>query len=184
MFKRITATLKGLVTAHRNRKIGTYMDRWYIIPPEWNLPWCVRLHHIRRHDLARSPHNHPYAFHSIVLRGFYVEEQILGVPPMAEGCEWIAFPVREVYHFPFKWHKIARQRYHRITEMSAGCVWTVIVHPRKPKEYEWGYLGEDGKHIPHAEYNRPPGYELAKDKLQPRVRVRVVDVSQAPRDPQ
>lgn len=182
MFKRITATLKGLVTAHRNRKIGTYMDRWYIIPPEWNLPWCVRLHHIRRHDLARSPHNHPYAFHSIVLRGFYVEEQILGVPPMEEGCEWIAFPVREVYHFPFKWHKIARQRYHRITEMSAGCVWTVIVHPRKPKEYEWGYLGEDGKHIPHAEYNRPPGYELAKDKLQSRVRVRVVDVSPAPRD--
>lgn len=182
MFKRITATLKGLVTAHRNRKIGTYMDRWYIIPPEWNLPWCVRLHHIRRHDLARSPHNHPYAFHSIVLRGFYVEEQILGVPPMEEGCEWIAFPVREVYHFPFKWHKIARQRYHRITEMSAGGVWTVIVHPRKPKEYEWGYLGEDGKHIPHAEYNRPPGYELAKDKLQSRVRVNVVDVSPAPRD--
>lgn len=182
MFKRIAATLQGLVKAHHNHKIGTYMDRWYIIPPQWNLPFCVRLHHILRHDQARVPHNHPYAFKSIVLRGFYVEEQILGVPPMEEGCEWIAFPVREVYHFPFKWHKIARQRYHRITEMSAGGVWTVIVHPRKPKEYEWGYLGEGGKHIPHAEYNRPPGYELAKDKLQSRVRVRVVDVSPAPRD--
>lgn len=177
-------TIKRWLNHHANRKIGTYMDRWYIIPPEWNLPWCVRLHHIRRHDLARSPHNHPYAFHSVVLRGFYVEEQILGIPPMEDGCELIAFPVREIYHFPFKWHKIARQRYHRIIEMSAGGVWTLIVHPRKPKEYEWGYLGEDGKHIPHAEYNRPPGYELAKDKLQPRVRMSVVDVSPAPRDPQ
>lgn len=153
--------LKKWVRNHTNRQIGTYMDRWYIIPPSWNLPICVRLQHIKRADQERLPHNHPYAFKSIVLKGWYDEDKIGDFPPELEpGCEYMAFPFTVVRHNPFKVFLIEQKRYHRITDMSKGGVWTLIWHPRKAKESEWGYLNVDGTHIPHAEYVRPPGFDL------------------------
>lgn len=143
---------------HRNIPIGTYMNRWYLIPPQWNLPICVRLQHIRKPDLSRQPHNHPYAFKSIVLRGFYVEEQVVYVPDVEADGTVGSLPVTEVYHHPFKLYTIERQRYHRIIEMPTCGVWTLIFHPRKPKEYDWGFLGEDGKHIDHDHYVRPANH--------------------------
>lgn len=154
-------TLKRWFSHHMNHQIGTYMDRWYIIPPAWNLPISVRLQHIKRADGERIPHNHPYAFKSIVLKGWYLEEQVMDFPPVLEpGCEYMAFEFRKVRHAAFKLFHIAQKRYHRLIEVSHGGVWTLIWHPRKPQQYEWGYLDVDGSHIPHTEYVRPPGYDL------------------------
>lgn len=153
----LIAKIKALVTAHRNRNIGVYMDRWYIVPPEWHLPFSVRLHHIKMAD-TRIHHNHPYAFKSMVLKGWYIEEQVVTVPDC--NCQLPA--TREVMHLPLRWHNIARLRYHRIINMSKGGVWTIIVHPRKPKEYAWGYLDEQGRHIPQEQYKRP--IEFASQK--------------------
>lgn len=161
MFK----TLNRWLSHHFNHPIGTYMDRWYIIPPQWNLPICVRLQHIRRGDVDRLPHNHPYTFKSIVLKGSYVEEC---VAHKSEIIEW-GFPEHatatyRVNHTPFRIFTIAQERYHRILKVADGGVWTLIWHPRKPKLYEWGYLADNGTHIPHAEYVQPKGYDLPYKK--------------------
>ena len=153
-------TLKRWVNHHTNRQIGTYMDRWYLIPPAWNLPICVRLQHIKRADAERIPHNHPYAFKSVVLKGWYVEDQVHDFTELAPGSGQKVFDVRAIHHTPFKVFQIAQEKYHRLVNMSEGGVWTLIWHPRKAKESAWGYLDEDGTHIPHDEYVRPPGYDL------------------------
>jgi len=151
---------KRWINHHTNRQIGTYMDRWYIIPPAWNLPICVRLQHIKRADAERIPHNHPYAFKSVVLKGWYVEDQVQDFTELAPGSDQKVFDVRAIHHTPFKVFQIAQEKYHRLVNMSEGGVWTLIWHPRKAKESAWGYLDEDGTHIPHDEYVRPPGYDL------------------------
>lgn len=156
MFK----TIKRWINNHTNRQIGTYMNRWYIIPPAWGLPICVRLQHIKRADGERIPHNHPYAFKSIVLKGWYLEEQVMDFCELAPSHEMMAFEFKPVYHHPFKVFQIEQKRYHRLIEMSKGGVWTLIWHPRKAEESAWGYLDVDGQHIPHDEYVRPPGYDL------------------------
>lgn len=149
---------KALLGLHRNRNIGEYMDRWYIVPPEWSLPFCIRLHHIKRID-TRIHHNHPYGFKSMVVKGWYVEEQVVTVP----DCDCQKPVTREVLHTAFRWCNIARLRYHRIISIPKGGVWTIIVHPRKPKEYEWGYLDEDGRHIPQEQYKRPADFASQKN---------------------
>jgi len=155
---RLIQKAKALLALHRNRNIGDYMDRWYIIPPEWNLPICIRLHHIKLVD-TRIHHNHPYEFKSVVLKGWYDEEQVVRVPQ----CECQQVLTRIVRHYAFRLHLIERKRYHRIVRMPKAGVWTVIVHPRKPKEYEWGYLDENGKHIPQEQYKRPRAFASQKN---------------------
>jgi hypothetical protein len=156
MFK----TIKRWFNHHTNRQIGTYMNRWYVIPPAWGLPICVRLQHIKRPDGERIPHNHPYAFKSIVLKGWYLEEQVMDFCELAPGHELMAFEFKPVYHSAFKVFQIEQKRYHRVIDMAKGGVWTLIWHPRKVQESAWGYLDVDGQHIPHDEYVRPPGYDL------------------------
>jgi len=118
------------------------MDRWYLIPPSLRLPFCVRIHHIKKADIMRPPHNHPYTFASIVLRGWYSEERIHVGDTIVST---------DMAHAPFEVYSVEAARYHRIAEVSDGGVWTMIIHPRKPSVYEWGFLLPDGTHVPHAE---------------------------------
>lgn len=151
-------TIKRWLGYHGNRQIGTYIDRWYIVPPQWKLPICVRLQHIKRADKERVPHNHPYAFKSIVVKGWYDEQQVVDHYP--GECGNHLFRNRHVHHGRFKLFVIAKERFHRIVRVSSGGVWTLIWHPRNVTQEGWGYLGEDGQIIPHDEYVRPPGYDL------------------------
>lgn len=153
-------TIKRWLSHHKNHQIGTYMDRWYLIPPQWGLPISVRLQHIKRPDGERLPHNHPYAFKSIVLKGWYDEEQTKDWTKLSPLSEQAVFQRDIVRHGRFKLFRIAQKQYHRIISMPESGVWTIIWHPRKPQEYSWGYLNVDGTHIPHADYVRPPGYDL------------------------
>lgn len=153
-------TIKRWLNHHKNHQIGTYMDRWYLIPPQWGLPISVRLQHLRRSDAERLPHNHPYAFKSIVLKGWYDEEQTKGWTRLTPQSDEVVFQRDVVRHSRFKLFRIAQAQYHRIINMPADGVWTIIWHPRKPVESAWGYLNVDGTHIPHDDYVRPPGYDL------------------------
>lgn len=154
MIKRI----RNWMSYHRNLGIGHYMDRWYLVPPQWNLPFCVRLQHIRRPDSSRHQHNHPYAFKSIVLWGWYDEEQVVRVEHI-EG-RGLTPILRNVIHPKWRMFSISQNGYHRIVNMPSNGVWTLIWHPRKPAVYKWGYLVEEGKHVPHEAYPRLQGYEL------------------------
>lgn len=153
-------TIKRWLSHHKNHQIGTYMDRWYLVPPQWGLPISVRLQHIKRADETRLPHNHPYAFKSIVLKGWYDEEQTKGWTRITQQSDAVVFKRELVRHGRFKLFRIAQQQYHRILCMPSSGVWTIIWHPRKPQESAWGYLADDGTHIPHAQYVRPAGYDL------------------------
>lgn len=145
--------LSKLRSFHRNKPIGKYMDRWYIVPPEWSLPFCVRLHHIKKGDQTRLPHNHPYSFYSLVLKGWYVEE----LTPGAAGFQSADHRFR-ILRKQFCFRKVERRRYHRVVNVPYYGVWTVIFHPRKPKIYEWGFLAKDGTHINRKDYRRPEGF--------------------------
>lgn len=150
-------TIKRWLGHHGNRQIGTYIDRWYIVPPQWKLPVCVRLQHIKRADNERIPHNHPYAFKSIVVKGWYDEQQVVDHYPGEDGH---IFRNRHVHHGRFKLFLIAKERFHRIIRVSKGGVWTLIWHPRNVTQEGWGYLNTDGQFVSHDDYVRPPGYDL------------------------
>lgn len=148
------------------------MDRWYLISPALRLPFAIRLHHIKLADGPRLPHNHPYTFYSFVLFGWYMEEkQHLNSGQATTNALLKSLnddvmpdsilerrPPRYVRHKPFEVHEIRREEYHRITEVSADGVWTLIVHPRKPKDYQWGFLDTDGAHVDRHDYKRPEGF--------------------------
>lgn len=154
-------TIKRWLSHHGNRQIGTYIDRWYIVPPQWKLPVCVRLQHIKRADNERIPHNHPYAFKSIVVKGWYDEQQVVDHYPGESGH---IFRNTHVRHGRFKLFTIAKERFHRIVRVSKGGVWTLIWHPRNVTQEGWGYLNTDGSYITHDDYVRPPGYDLPYKK--------------------
>jgi len=154
-------TIKRWLGHHGNRQIGTYIDRWYIVPPQWKLPVCVRLQHIKRADNERIPHNHPYAFKSIVVKGWYDEQQVVDHYPGESGH---IFRNTHVRHGRFKLFTIAKERFHRIVRVSKGGVWTLIWHPRNVTQEGWGYLNTDGSYITHDDYVRPPGYDLPYKK--------------------
>lgn len=159
----LKAKVRKLIGLHRNRNIGKYMDRWYIVPPEWNLPFCIRLHHIKMVD-TRIHHNHPYGFWSIVVKGEYLEERAR----KRYETKGTIRPYLELTSVRHKWlrlHRISREGYHRIVSLprDGKGVWTIIFHPRKPKEYEWGYLDENGNHIPQEHYKRPLDFASQKN---------------------
>lgn len=145
------------------------MDRWYLVPPWLHLPFAIRLHHIKLADGPRLPHNHPYTFYSFVLLGWYTEEKQQVTHAIAAGRSLFKRnggalkAIRDclptsVRHMPFEVHEIRNDVYHRITEVSPGGVWTLIVHPRKPKQYDWGFLDTDNTHVDRNDYVRPEGY--------------------------
>lgn len=112
-------------------------------PPEWDwygetrkhrawLP-SIRVHHILRRDLDRHPHNHPWTFRSIVLRGWYVESRNGRVQTVAEGDTY----------------RCNDTDFHRITQVSDGGVWTLFITGRKM--HSWGFKTPEG-FVPHWEY--------------------------------
>lgn len=127
--------------------------RWMTIPCENGLMYLVRLriiqtpwfgiylHDIYEPDADRDPHNHPWSFISIVLRGAYVERLYTD-------------PTSDVFHsrlhaYP-RWsvHKMNRTSAHRIVECAPGLKTLIIVGPRRAN---WGFFTKDG-YVPWQEY--------------------------------
>lgn len=115
-----------------------YMNRWWLVMPSSRLPFAVRVHHILRRDHDRDPHNHPWAFRTIILDGWY-DEALL----QPDGSE----DVRRV-HAGMTQARDTKQ-YHRIEKISEGGVWTLFFMEKKSGE--WGFL-QNGKHIHWREY--------------------------------
>lgn len=119
-----------------------YMGRWWVIPRYRNWP-CIRLHHIQREDMDRHLHSHPFSYRTVVLRGYYVEER-----PIPNVHEWDGEPFDVV---PTELSFLSEgdtatnkyKSFHRITEVSAGGVWTLFVM-WGGKRGDWGFLTENG----------------------------------------
>lgn len=126
----------------RGKDGSLYMDRWYILYFP-NL-FSVRIHHIVRPDLDRWPHDHPWRFISIILRGGYEEEvctpenfQAVQTPGL--GRIWMPHRIRKIRRFNHK----TNTDLHRITHFARRSgAWTLVI--TGPERREWGFMTADG----------------------------------------
>lgn len=105
-----------------------YLARLRIVQTPW---FGIYVHDIYEPD-GGDPHNHPWSFVSIVLRGHYVER--LYPEPGRE----LTYPVfREQRWRRFSAHRMGRQTAHVITEAGPGLKTLILVGPRRG---EWGFF--------------------------------------------
>lgn len=125
-------------------KDGTnYLVRLRIVQTPW---FGIYLHDIHEDDGDRAPHNHPWSFFSLVLRGGYVER--VYDDPAGRPNHW-----REQMHNRLSLHKMGRVAAHRITYASPGLKTLILCGPRKES---WGFF-VDGEYVDWTEYEREIG---------------------------
>lgn len=130
-----------------------YMRRWWLFNGYGNTDtepdesrherkykWLpsIRIHHILREDDARDMHDHPWDARTLILKGWYMEERML-------GDDWeVEFLRKEGDTASLKFGE-----YHNIAMVSPGGVWTMFF----TWDYKggWGFL-VDGKKVPWREY--------------------------------
>ena len=114
------------------------MGRWWLIPLEvkkpfmkgfFYMPFSIRIHHIKKPDADPCLHDHPWAWRTIVLKGWYIEENAFG-----------EFNTRRKGFTAGN----SAETLHRIDEVSPGGVWTLFFMGRKyinkQEVNKWGFI--------------------------------------------
>lgn len=114
-----------------------YLIRWRFVQTPW---FAVYLHDLLEPDSARDPHDHPWTFISIILRGGYTER----VWPNADGNliyvrRWL----------PGSVHKMTMEKAHMITRVRPRTKSLILCGPRRRN---WGFWTETG-FVPWQEYD-------------------------------
>jgi len=124
--------------------LGKYMQRWWLLPPAVKpehpefrsirnqvrrLRRNARLHLIMRADQEPYPHNHPWEFRTLVLRGWYVEELLLKDGTVTRNVVWAG-----------QSYKRTPDQFHRIVAVAPGGVLTLVLHRTKKPTSWWGFL--------------------------------------------
>lgn len=117
-----------------------YLARLRIIQTPW---FGVYVHDIYEPDADRHPHNHPWSFISIVLRGYYTER--LYPEPLKDLND--SYLLRRTY-MRWSWHKMGRSSAHRIIHASPGLKTLILVGPRRSN---WGFFTDKG-YVPWQQY--------------------------------
>lgn len=122
-----------------------YLFRLRILDTPW---FGIYLHDIFEPDGDRDPHNHPWSFISIVLRGEYTEK-VHDEP----GQEMAVGPDRSVLksHRRFSVHRMNTEFAHRIVYAAPRLKTLIIRGKRQPKG--WGFFTKDG-YVPWQDYGR------------------------------
>jgi hypothetical protein len=126
-----------------------YMGRFWLFNPYtthkkckyWPFSISIRLHYIRRPDMDRHLHDHPWNARTIILRGGYTERRAINLSwPYANKFN---------HYSPGDTAKLKFGEYHRITEIAEGGVWTLFISGkfRGP----WGFM-VNGKKILSKDY--------------------------------
>lgn len=119
--------------------IGDYMHRWWLIPEVRGLPFAVRIHRILREDADPYLHDHPFDWRTIILDGWYREEDVLGAMHERNTGDTRAATAETL---------------HRIDEVSQGGVWTMFIVGRRRNA--WGFMvGNPARKIHWREYESP-----------------------------
>jgi hypothetical protein len=108
-----------------------YMNRWWLIPRRWKLPYVVRIHHILRRDLDPFPHDHPGDWRTIILKGQYCEQDVFGSIHLREVGDTVA---RQATDF------------HNIIQVSDGGVWTLFL--MRKTHNQWGFMVTNDDGVP------------------------------------
>lgn len=117
-----------------------YMRRWILAFASW----MVRLHHIQKADAARCPHDHPFSFVSLVLRGGYREER---VAVSAVGDTTTTWETRRAPSFAYR----RAEDLHRLVSVEPDT-WTLVL--TGPIRRTWGFLLLDGRWVDFLTYMR------------------------------
>lgn len=115
-----------------------YLVRLRIIQTPW---FGIYLHDIHEPDADRDPHNHPWSFVSIVLRGDYIE--YVFPEPLSD----LSKPLVKL-HRRFSMHRMGRTSAHRIVGCGPRLRTLILVGPRRNN---WGFFTENG-YVPWQEY--------------------------------
>lgn len=121
-----------------------YLARLRIIQTPW---FGIYVHDIYEPDADRDPHNHPWSFISIVLRGSYIER--LYEDPLNHRDRWVS-----KFHLKRSVHRMGRKSAHRIVKASPGLKTLILVGPRRAN---WGFFTDKG-YVPWQEYEKVEGY--------------------------
>lgn len=108
-----------------------YLVRLRLIQTPW---FGVYLHDIHEPDSGRDPHDHPWTFVSIVLRGGYLEH--LWTHPIGDPLG-----VARLHHNRWSVHRMQRQHAHRIVLCDPGTKTLVLTGPRRGN---WGFYTPHG----------------------------------------
>jgi len=143
-----------------------YMNRWWLVP-YWQfaagpgtgpvrftqrpIAWLfqrfnlsVRVHEILRSDLGRDPHDHPFNYLTIILKGAYWERRF---DDRGRCVSRKRHKVGAIMWRPARsWHMI---------EVDGGPVTTLFITGRKT-DGTWGF-NVDGKKVPRREYESTHG---------------------------
>lgn len=117
-----------------------YLRRLRILATPW---FGIYLHWIYLPDTDRHPHDHPWAFASLILRGGYTEQIFTTRPVFSDLDIWRRRARRSL-------HRMSLGRAHRIVQLDPGTV-TLVVHGRRRRT--WGFWTGEG-FVPWQEYDR------------------------------
>jgi len=164
--------LTNLLLAYAKRRpyfhLPGYMERWWLVGGSerdgravekrgWQGGaldrmlgrfFVARFHLILRPDQDRHPHDHPWAFRSLIIRGAYTEAH----HPTVDGKP----SEQPIYrtHFSGSSYRVERGTFHRITAVT-GPALTLCILGRPTRrgdgEDDWGFL-VDGERIGFKEY--------------------------------
>lgn len=122
-------------------------------PVSWRRPlaWLLqrfdiaaRVHHILRSDHGRDPHDHPWPYVTIVLRGGYWEHRY-DASGALQSTRWHG-PGSVMYRPANSWHML---------ELPKGqTAWTLFITGRKAQG--WGF-NVGGEKVPYWQYVQPAG---------------------------
>ena len=130
-----------------------YLTRWHIWPFKPSDPadqgdeenqkksaFKIFLHRMDGPDLDRFPHDHPWPFRSLILRGGYTDEQTVGMYEESTN-ELVYAPGKLVKHRWFQ--KLpATGVWHRILTIDRQPTWTLVFTGKHRRR--WGYLTDGG----------------------------------------
>jgi len=108
----------------------------------------IYLHDIHEDDGDRDPHNHPWSFISIVLRGSYMEK--VYPEPSSRRNHYVAKT-----HKRFSAHKMGQVEAHRIVACDPGLKTLILVGRRN--HAGWGFFESDGAFVGWQEYEKKIG---------------------------
>jgi hypothetical protein len=123
-----------------------YLDRLRLIETPW---FAVFLHHIHRPDKDPDPHDHPWAFWSLVLAGTYYEQ--IWPDKRKPGNYRYRNRIR------FSLRGLSRKSAHLIRSIE-GPLWTLVVTGRSGGTESWGFW-RDSEFVPWRTYISENGAE-------------------------
>ncbi len=136
---------RPFTTKHFGTPQDPYLDRTVIVSTPW---FGVYLHHIWREDRDDFPHDHPWPFVTMILRGGYQEEWF---PRPHSATGWLRRWER------WSLHRVPLSAAHRIASVDSGTV-SLILRGRRRADDSWsfwvpvGLTRDQAKPVPYDEY--------------------------------